>query len=93
MDAADQGALHPAAQRQAPHDLRHHRDRAADDGSPTFAADATFHRVAGLADSSWTSFRSHNFADRYIRHADYVLRIDPISTTADRADATFQVGY
>ncbi|MEU0119519.1 hypothetical protein ABZ137_39050 [Streptomyces bobili] len=28
-----------------------------------------------------------------IRHANYALRIDPISTTTDRADATFSVIY
>ncbi|WP_198932955.1 AbfB domain-containing protein [Saccharothrix sp. CB00851] len=39
------------------------------------------------------SFRSHNFPDRYLRHANYVLRIDPILTAVDRADATFQIGY
>jgi hypothetical protein len=56
-----------------------------------FAADATFHRVAGLADGSWTSFRSHTHTDRYIRHHDYLLRLDPISDTAGRADATFRI--
>ncbi|MEV0392074.1 glycoside hydrolase family 43 protein [Polymorphospora rubra] len=69
---------------------------AADDGSPTFAADATFHRTAGLADPAWTSFRSHNFPDRYVRHAGYVLRIDPLSSgsaASARQDATFQIGH
>ena len=69
---------------------------AADDGSATFRADATFHRVAGFADPGWTSFRSHNFPDRYLRHTGYVLRIDPVSagsSAADRQDATFRVGY
>ena len=69
---------------------------AANDGSATFAADATFHRTAGLADAAWASFRSHNFPDRYLRHAGYVLRIDPLggaSPAADRQDATFRVGY
>ena len=59
-------------------------------------ADATFYRTAGLADASWTSFRSYNYPDRYIRHANYVLRIDPItsgSSTTDKQDATFRVGY
>ncbi len=63
------------------------------DGTATFAADATFHRTAGLADSAWSSFRSHNFPTHYIRHTGYVLRIDPIATTTDKADATFHVGY
>lgn len=69
---------------------------AQNDGTATFAADATFHRVPGLADSAWTSFRSHNFPDRHLRHANYLLRIDPISTgsaAADRQDATFQLGF
>ncbi len=64
---------------------------AANDGSATFAADATFRRVAGLADSSWSSFQSYNVPDRYIRHYAYLLRLDPIATTADRSDATFRV--
>lgn len=63
------------------------------DGTWTFAQDATFYSTAGLADSSSTSFRSYNYPTRYIRHSDYVLRIDPISTATDRADATFSVGY
>lgn len=63
------------------------------DGTPTFAADATFHRTAGLADATWSSFRSHNNPTRYIRHSDYVLRIDPISTATDQQDATFRIGY
>ncbi|HWO63852.1 MAG TPA: glycoside hydrolase family 43 protein [Umezawaea sp.] len=66
---------------------------AADDGSAAFEADATFTAVAGLADSSWTSYRSYNYPDRYLRHSGYVLRIDPVSTTTDRQDATFRVGY
>jgi hypothetical protein len=66
---------------------------AADDGSATFAGDATFHAVSGLADSAWTSFRSHNVPERYLRHANLALRVDPVSTATDRADATFQIGY
>ncbi|BFO16137.1 hypothetical protein SHKM778_25250 [Streptomyces sp. KM77-8] len=49
--------------------------------------------MAGLADASWSSFRSHNYPTRYIRHSDYALRVDPVSTTTDRADATFSVGH
>ena len=51
-------------------------------------------RVAGLADSTWSSFRSYNFPDRYLRHSGYVLRIDPLgsgSSAGDRQDATFRV--
>ncbi|KUL26253.1 glycoside hydrolase family 43 protein [Streptomyces regalis] len=61
------------------------------DGSSQFAQDATFRQVAGLADSSWSSFQSYNFPDRYIRHYAYELRLDPITTTAARSDATFRV--
>ncbi|KUN89368.1 glycoside hydrolase family 43 protein [Streptomyces griseoruber] len=63
------------------------------DGTSTFAADATFYRTAGLADSAWSSFRSYNNPTRYIRHSNYVLRIDPISTSTAQQDATFYVGY
>ena len=77
----------PAAQRL--------RDPAgANDGTATFRGDATFQRVPGLADSTWSSFRSYNFPDRYLRHTNYVLRIDPLSSSSsasDRQDATFRV--
>ncbi|MFF3444938.1 glycoside hydrolase family 43 protein [Streptosporangium sp. NPDC002721] len=64
---------------------------AQDDGTATFAADATFRRVAGLADSSWTSFQSYNYPDRHIRHYNYLLRLDPITDAQGRGDATFRV--
>ncbi|MFY1671449.1 AbfB domain-containing protein [Plantactinospora sp. WMMB334] len=38
-----------------------------------------------------TSFQSHNYPDRYIRHHDYLLRLDPIGDTQGRGDATFRV--
>ncbi|GIG92132.1 glycoside hydrolase family 43 protein [Plantactinospora endophytica] len=63
----------------------------ASDGTGTFAGDATFRQVAGLASSSWTSFQSYNYPDRYIRHYDYVLRLDPVGDAQGRADATFRV--
>lgn len=65
-----------------------------DDGSSVFRADATFHRVAGLADGGWSSFRSHNFPTHHLRHQGYVPRIDPVSSSSsatDRQDATFRV--
>ncbi|MEU4743654.1 glycoside hydrolase family 43 protein [Actinosynnema sp. NPDC023658] len=64
---------------------------AADDGTATFKADATFRQVAGLASSSWSSFQSYNHPDRYIRHYSYLLRLDPITDAAGRADATFRL--
>nr|WP_246090247.1 AbfB domain-containing protein [Nonomuraea deserti] len=64
-----------------------------DDGTATFRADAAFHRTAGLADGAWTSFRSHNQPDRYLRHLGYLLRIVPITDAQGRQDATFQVTH
>jgi hypothetical protein len=61
------------------------------DGTTQFAADATFNQVAGLADSTWSSFQSYNHPDRYIRHYAYYLKLDPITTATGRADATFRV--
>ncbi|WP_117212591.1 glycoside hydrolase family 43 protein [Allorhizocola rhizosphaerae] len=74
--------------------LRHHNYDfvlAANDGTSTFAADATFRQVAGLASSSWASFQSYNFPDRYIRHYAYALRLDPITDAQGRSDATFRI--
>jgi hypothetical protein len=64
---------------------------APNDGTATFAADATFRRVAGLANSGWSSFQSYNFPDRHIRHSNYLLRLDPITDATGRNDATFRV--
>ncbi|TDC43493.1 glycoside hydrolase family 43 protein [Micromonospora sp. KC213] len=61
------------------------------DGTAQFAADATFLQVAGLADPTWSSFQSYSHPDRYIRHYAYQLRLDPITTTTARGDATFRV--
>jgi hypothetical protein len=79
--------------------LRHYNYNlilATNDGTSTFAADATFYKDAGFADSTWTSFRSYNYPTRYLRHSNYVLRIDVISSsssTTDKQDATFHIGY
>ncbi|GGQ71144.1 glycoside hydrolase family 43 protein [Streptomyces asoensis] len=76
--------------------LRHYNYRLqldVNDGTSTFAGDATFYRTAGLADPAWSSFRSYNNPTRYIRHSNYVLRIDPVSTATEKQDATFSVGY
>jgi GH43 family beta-xylosidase len=61
------------------------------DPNVTPAGDATFRRVAGLADPAAVSFQSVNFPDRYIRHSNYLLRLDPVTTAAARADATFRL--
>ncbi|WP_132336843.1 family 43 glycosylhydrolase [Micromonospora sp. KC213] len=64
---------------------------AAADGTAAFAASATFRRVPGLADSTAASFQSYSSPDRYLRHYNYLLRLDPISTAIGRADATFHI--
>ncbi|WP_211241589.1 glycoside hydrolase family 43 protein [Cystobacter fuscus] len=61
------------------------------DGSAQFRADASFTRVAGLADASASSFRSVNFPERYLRHYNQKLRIDPIDSNLAAADATYRV--
>jgi hypothetical protein len=38
-----------------------------------------------------TRLQSYNFPDRYIRHSNYVLRIDPVTTATGRAAATFRL--
>ncbi|MEV0214844.1 AbfB domain-containing protein [Micromonospora sp. ALFpr18c] len=50
--------------------------------------------VPGLADATWTSLRSYNVPTRYLRHATYLPRIDPLSgssSAGDRQDATFRI--
>lgn len=64
---------------------------ARDDGSASFKAHATFKSVAGLANSSWSSFQSYNYPDRYIRHYSYLLRLDRITDSVGRNDATFRI--
>jgi len=61
------------------------------DGSTLFKNDATFYRRSGLADSAAASFESYNFAGRYIRHANNLLYVQAVSTTTDRADATYSL--
>ena len=61
------------------------------DGSPQFAADATFKEVPGLADTGAASFQAYSDSTRYIRHYAYVLRLDVINNQTARSDATFHV--
>lgn len=61
------------------------------DGSALFAADATFMKVPGQSDVSASSFRSFNFPEAYIRHANGWLIIDHIDSDLAKADATFWI--
>lgn len=59
------------------------------DGTSTFASDATFYQRAGLADAAGISYESYADAGRYIRHYNYLLYVQTPSTSTDREDATF----
>jgi hypothetical protein len=51
--------------------------------------DSSFFLVPGLADSALVSFRSFNFPDRFIRHRDFHLFVEPVDSDLARRDATF----
>ncbi len=68
----------------------------ANDDTSTFKADATFYKESGFADSTWTSFKSYGYPTMYIRHSNYVLKLSTItsgSSTTEKQDATFRIGY
>lgn len=56
-----------------------------------FLADSSFHVVPGLADPTGISFQSVNFPDRYIRHRDFHLFLEPIGADPGPKDATFKI--
>ncbi|MEW2128733.1 family 43 glycosylhydrolase [Streptomyces sp. NPDC007259] len=59
------------------------------DGSAAFKNSAGFYQRPGLADAAGVSYESYATAGRYIRHTDFLLHTQPVSTTLERADATF----
>ncbi|MGC5287632.1 family 43 glycosylhydrolase [Micromonospora sp. DT231] len=61
------------------------------DGSALFGGDASFRRQSGLADSAGISLESHNFPGRHVRHRAGLLYVEPVSSSADRASATFHL--
>ncbi|MBZ9642388.1 glycoside hydrolase family 43 protein [Streptomyces sp. PSKA30] len=72
--------------------LRHYGFRARfdpDDGTTTFARDATFVARTGTATGS-IRLESYNYPGRYLRHYDYQLRVDlPDGTELFRQDSSF----
>ncbi|MEU5096241.1 glycoside hydrolase family 43 protein [Streptomyces sp. NPDC020996] len=72
--------------------LRHYGFRGrfdANDGTTTFARDATFVARTGTASGS-VRFESYNYPGRYLRHYDYQLRVDPADgTDLFRQDSSF----
>lgn len=64
-----------------------------DDGSPEFAASATFRQVPGLADERASSFLLPGDPARYILHRKGIARVAEVKTAGDRERATFQLVY
>jgi hypothetical protein len=60
------------------------------DGSSGFKNDATFRRVAGLADSNKNSYQMWTDSSRYLRHYNYLMRADSGSGDLFKADATYR---
>ena len=61
------------------------------DGSALFGGDASFRRQSGLADSAGISLESQNFPGRHVRHRDGLLYIEAVTSSAERASATFHL--
>lgn len=55
-----------------------------------FWADVTFRVVPGQADGGWVSFESVNYPGRFLRHSNFLLRVDPAPDDLAREDATFR---
>lgn len=74
-------------------DFRIHLEGPSGPGDQLFALDSTFFFERGLADQEeGVSFRSVNFPDRYLRHRDFHLWVEPPAGPDDelfRMDATF----
>ncbi|MFG3556879.1 family 43 glycosylhydrolase [Micromonospora sp. NPDC047557] len=64
---------------------------ARNDGSSVFSSDASFQRRSGLADSAGLSLESQNYPGRYVRHRDGLLYLEAVSSSAERASATFHL--
>jgi hypothetical protein len=53
--------------------------------------DATFVLTPGLSDPTAVSFRSLNFPDRFLRHRDFHLFVEPVDDEPTHRDATFRI--
>jgi hypothetical protein len=79
------------------HSLRHrdfrlHLEKSSGPADQPFRQDSTFFLEPGLAapdDHNAVSFRSFNFPDRYIRHRDFHLFVEPRDSANLAPDATF----
>ncbi|WP_194842163.1 AbfB domain-containing protein [Gracilibacillus salitolerans] len=59
------------------------------DDTSTFAMEATFRRVAGLADAQKSSYQMWTDSSRYLRHNNYQLYVESGSGSSFNEDATF----
>lgn len=59
------------------------------DSTAAFKDEATFRRVAGLADPQASSYQTWTDSSKYLRHSNYLLYAQANSGTAFNADATF----
>jgi hypothetical protein len=67
-------------------------DRSAGPSDQLFRRDSTFFLEPGLAapnEPNAVSFRSFNFPDRYVRHRDFHLFVEPKDSPSLAQDATF----
>lgn len=58
---------------------------------PLFAKDATFLVQKGNSDAAAVSFASFNFRDRFIRHKNFHLFLEPLSDAISYQDSTFKI--
>jgi hypothetical protein len=73
-------------------DFRIHLEGPAGGNDTLFTQDSTFVMVRGLADPgnpNTVSFRSVNFPDRYLRHRNFSLFLEPRDSPSLAPDATF----
>jgi len=74
-------------------DFRIHLEAPSGPNDQLFAKDSTFVVVPGLApglaDPDAISLQSFNFRDRYLRHRDFHLFLEPADSDLARRDATF----
>ncbi|MNL52713.1 Alpha-L-arabinofuranosidase B (ABFB) [compost metagenome] len=60
------------------------------DSTAAFRNEATFRRVAGLADPRQSSYQTWTDAAKYLRHSNYLLYAQAGTEATFNADATFK---
>ncbi|MFI8962833.1 AbfB domain-containing protein [Streptomyces sp. NPDC053493] len=94
---ADSALVSLRSQNLPGHVLRHEgfriklNDHTGGNDSQQIREDATFVLTPGLDDPTAVSFRSLNFPDRFLRHRDFHLFVEPADSDLARRDATFRI--